>query len=101
MFTHLTYIKIVSNTFSWKRLFNFIPIYSSPQYVYAFFFLIEVYINFKLIIFVVKLDQKNKKIANDPQHVENCSLRNVKNLSPEMWERYGTPNFRNDKISLP
>jgi hypothetical protein len=36
------------------------------------------YINCKLIIFVVKLDQKNKKIANDPQHVENCSARNVK-----------------------
>jgi hypothetical protein len=77
MFTHLTYIKNVSNTFSWKRLINFIPIYSSPQYVYAFFF-IEVCINFKLIIFVVKLDQKNKKIANDPQHDENCSPRNVK-----------------------
>jgi hypothetical protein len=37
------YIQNVSNTFSWKRLINFIPIYSSPQYVYAFF-LIEVYI---------------------------------------------------------
>jgi hypothetical protein len=37
LFTHLTYIRNVSNTFSWKRLINFIPIYSSPQYVYAFF----------------------------------------------------------------
>jgi hypothetical protein len=33
----------VPNTFPWKRLINFIPIYSSPQYVYAFF-LIEVYL---------------------------------------------------------
>jgi hypothetical protein len=39
----LTYIQNVSNTFSWKRLINFIPIYSSLKYVYAFF-LIEVYI---------------------------------------------------------
>jgi hypothetical protein len=38
VFTHLTYIQNVSNMFSWKRLINFIPIYSSPQYVYAFFF---------------------------------------------------------------
>jgi hypothetical protein len=43
LFTHLTYIQNVSNTFSWKRLINFIPIYSSPQYVYVSF-LIEVYV---------------------------------------------------------
>jgi hypothetical protein len=42
-FSHMRYIQNVSNTFSWKRLINFIPIYSS-QYVYAFFFLIEVYV---------------------------------------------------------
>jgi hypothetical protein len=31
-------------------------------------------------IFVVKLDQKNKKTANDPQHVEDCCPRNVKKI---------------------
>jgi hypothetical protein len=36
--THLTYIQNVNNTLSWKRLINFIPSYSSPQFVYAFFF---------------------------------------------------------------
>jgi hypothetical protein len=28
VFTHLTYIQNVSNTFPWKQLINFIPIYS-------------------------------------------------------------------------
>jgi hypothetical protein len=31
-------------------------------------------------IFVVKLDQENKKTANDPQHVEDCCPRNVKKI---------------------
>jgi hypothetical protein len=38
------------------------------------------YINFRVITFVMKLDQKNKKIANDPQHAENCFPRNVKKI---------------------
>jgi hypothetical protein len=38
------------------------------------------YNNFITIVFVMKLDQKNKKIANDPQHVEDCSPRNVKKI---------------------
>jgi hypothetical protein len=29
VFTHLPYIQNVSNAFSWKRLINFIPIYSN------------------------------------------------------------------------